>query len=342
MNLNQPFWVPLLLVAGLSLAQSAGATDFGINYAVTATDTTLTPNCDKDSNANVHQKFVLPRYEQPTEKTAREQLKGIHDAGFHTIRSIVQLYPGAHPSGDLVNTGKIDDSVLDPIKQYVGDVRDAGFKAFILAFGTQGTANAACKKNEWGDCFDPSTIPASVAAEAKIIAAVRSVKGISLRVDLLNEACVSAAVPKIANDNFAQYIRAAAKMHATSFPDVPATVSCQLERTPDGLATVARLFAENGDHVGFFDIHAYPQSNHKEPEMLQRAAASLQNDKTPIIVGETTYGDLQYRQFITDGYRAAFHHDPPELLFWPLHSVATHCNFDVPQPYTLKSALGKE
>jgi hypothetical protein len=332
-----------LFVAGMCFADSAQSTVYGINYDVVKTDTGLIENCKTDSNATVHQKFVVPRYGSPVmQKAVREELAVMRKSGYETIRSIVQLYPGAHPSGDLVNSGKIDDPVLVAIGDYVRDVRDAGFKELILAFATQGTSNPACRKTEWGDCFDSASIATSVDAEAKIVRAAQSVKGVALRVDLLNEACVSSSVPPAANNNFALFIRAATKMHATTFPSIPATVSCQLERSGDGLLLTQRLFTESGDHVGFFDIHAYPGAGRKEPEILRRAAESLENTETPIIFGETTYADPVYRNSIVTAYRAAFHRDPQEVLFWPLHSMASHCNFDVALPYTLKGALGSE
>jgi hypothetical protein len=332
-----------LFLFGAESADGADAPIYGINYDVVKTDNGLVANCKADSNATVHQKFIVPRYGSAImQKAVREELAGMRKSGYETIRSIVQLYPGANSSGDLVNSQQIDDSLLAAIGSYVRDVRDAGFGELILAFGMQGTADPACRKSEWGDCFDLMSISTSVEAEAKIIHAAQSVTGITLRVDLLNEACVSNSVPRIAKTNFALFIRSAAKMHATAFPNIPATVSCQLERAGDGLALTQGLFAESGDHIGYFDIHAYPQSNRREPEILGQAAKSLKSANIPIIFGETIYADPHYRNWVVTAYREAFHGDPQEILFWPLRSTATHCNFDVAQPYTLKDALGSE
>jgi hypothetical protein len=333
--------VGCLFLSGASFADAVRAPIYGINYDVVKTDSSLIANCKADPNATVHQKFIVPRYSSPImQKAVREELAGMRRSGFESIRSIVQLYPGAHPSGDLVNSQKIDDSVLTAIGNYVRDVHDAGFKELILAFGAQGTSDPACRKSEWGDCFDSTSIATSVEAEAKIIRAAQSVRGIALRVDLLNEACVSSSVPRRANTNFALFIRSAAKMHATTFPSIPATVSCQLERAGDGLVLTQGLFTEGGDHIGYFDIHAYPGSSRKEPEILRQAAASLKNAEIPIIFGETTYADPDYRNWIVTAYRGAFHGEPQEILFWPLHSMSTHCNFDVSPPYNLQDALG--
>jgi hypothetical protein len=321
----------------------AQAITYGINYDVVKTDTSLNSSCQTDSNANVSQQFVMARYFNANMRRAvRAELHNMRGSGFETIRSIVQLYPGAHPSGDLMNSLNLDDSVLASMGDYARDVRDAGFRELILAFGVQGSAKPTCRKSEWGDCFDAATIPATVEAEAKVIRAVQSVKGISLRVDLLNEACVSKYGPPIANANFAQFIQAAVKMHRTDFPNIPATVSCQLERSGDGLAATQQLFATGGDRIGFFDIHAYPGAANREPQILQQAAESLAKSNVPIIFGETTYADPNYRQLIVHAYRAAFHRDPQELLFWPLRSMSSHCNFDVPHPYRLKDAIGPE
>jgi hypothetical protein len=332
-------------VLALSAALRVSAADdirYGINYDVIATDSSRTPDCKKDPNAGVHQKFVIPRYISPRmQEAVRGELKALRQSGFQSVRSVVELFPGAHPSGDLVNSGKIDDAVLASISEYVRDIHDAGFEELILAFATQGPANPACRKVDWGDCFDPATIPTSVEAEEKIIGAARQ-KGMALRVDLLNEACVSSRVPKLANDNFVKFIHAAVQMHAKRFPDIPATVSCQLERTGDGLASTQRLFAEGGDRISFFDIHAYPGAGRTEAKVLSQAAESLKGSNVPVIFGETTYGDPDYRQWIVSAYRESFKRDPPELIFWPLHTFASHCNFDVPHPYRLKDALGRQ
>src|SRR6266481_1531184 len=248
----RPLLVGGVMFSGICSANAVGNINYGINYDVVATDSNLIANCKTDPNATVHQKFVVPRYSSPLmQKAARQDLASMRKSGFESVRSIVQLFPGAHPSGDLVNSGKVDDSVLAAIGDYVRDVRDAGFKELILAFGTQGTAIPACRKTEWGDCFDPASITASVDAEANIISSALSAKGgLLLRVDLLNEACVSSAVPPIANSNFTLFIRAATKMHATRFPSTPATVSCQLERASDGLLVTQHLFADSGDRIG--------------------------------------------------------------------------------------------
>lgn len=331
------------ILAGVLSVGIARATVFGINYDVAATDTSQIANCKTDPNATVHQKFALPRYGSPAvRQSVHGDLNRGHESGFEVVRTIVQLFPGQHPSGDLIDTGKIDQAVLASISGYIRDARDAGFKQLILAFATQGPASAICRKRQWGDCFDQTTIPATVEAEAKIIETAHSIMGISLRVDLLNEGCMSDAAPKTANGNFARLVRALTRMHASRFPEIPATVSCQIERAGDGLSSVKRLFAKSGDHVGFFDIHAYPLSAHTEAMVLAQAAESLKGTDTPIILGETTYADPEYRKWITESYRASFHHDPPEILFWPLHSMSSHCDFDVAQPYLMKDALGNQ
>ena len=333
----------MLLLATVSSSASAASTVYGINFDVVDTDVSLTPKCQTDPNATVHQKFLLPRYSNPTiQQAVRGQLKGMRESGFQTLRTIVELFPGKNPSGDLIDTGDINESVVGSISSYISDARDAGFKKVILAFATQGPGSAICRKTQWGDCFDRATIPASVEAEAKIIdSAAKSTKGMSLWLDLLNEGCVSAAGPKSANGNFEELIRALAKMHGARFHAIPATVSCQIERTGDGLASLQHLFAESGDHVGFFDIHAYPLPGHNEDKMLAQAANSLRSSNLPVIFGETTYADPEYRMWITASYQTSFRREPPELLFWPLHSMPSHCGFDVAHPYDLKRALGK-
>jgi hypothetical protein len=337
-----PLLAGSLLLGGMCYVDIAQATVYGINYDVVKTDTSLIANCKTDGNATVHHKFIIPRYGSPDIKQAvREELALMRKSGFESIRTIVELFPGVASSGDLINSGKIDDSVLPGISDYVRDVHDAGFKEIILAFGTQGPADPVCRKSEWGDCFDPATVAASVDAEAKIIRAAQTVNGISLRVDLLNEGCISDSGPHAANRNFSLFIHAAIKMHAANFPNVPATISCQLERTADGLVSTQHLFTDSGDHVGFFDIHAYPQSSRKEPEILLHAAQSLKKSDIPIIFGETTYADPDYRHWIVNAFQDAFHGAPQEILFWPLHSSTSHCGFEIAQPYNLKDAVVK-
>jgi len=330
-----------LLLSGVSAFGADASTIFGINYDVVETDTNLVSKCKTDPNATVHAKTIIPRYGDPQIRRAvHYQLVGLHDSGFKSLRSIIELYPGHHPSGDLINMNNVDDQTLEAVRDYVRDVRDSGIKSFILGFDMQGSASPRCRKLDWGDCFDPATVPAAVEAERKIIGAAHSVEGISLRVDLLNEACVSQYVPKVANANFATIIRAAVKMHAANFKDIPATVSCQVERSGDGLVGVQRLFSEGGDHVGYYDLHVYPRPKPIEPKALADAAKSLGESHAPVIIGETTYGQPEYRNWIVNAYRAGFHRDPPEIIFWPLHSLPSGCNYDVALPYTLRGALG--
>ena len=332
----------VVTVIALTWSSRSLAIEYGINYDVVDANTARTSDCKSDPNAAVHQKFVLARYiNAPMRAAAQEQLKALRRSGFTSVRSIAEIFPCPHPTGDLINTKKIDDTVTSSIHHYVQDVKDAGFAELILAFGTQGTANPACRKKEWGDCFDPATVSASVAAEEALIRAAHSVNGISLRLDLLNEACISKSVPQLVNDNFTQLIGAAVKMHAANFATIPATVSCQLERTGDGLAALSRLFIQDGDKIGFFDIHAYPAAQRKEPAILQEAARSLTGQTAPVIIGETTYADPDYRSWIAQSYRTAFHRDPPQIIFWPLHATGSGCSFDVALPYSLKDAMGE-
>jgi hypothetical protein len=184
------------------------------------------------------------------------------------------------------------------------------------------------------------TVPATVAAEKRLIAAANTVKGLSLRVDLLNEGCVGAAGPQSASANLMLFIKAASKMHAANFGNVPTTVSCQLVRAADGLPALQSLFIESGDRVGFFDLHAGPVKNQNETVILEQIASKINETSTPVIFGETIYGDSVYRQRLTDAYRAAFHHDPEDTLFWPIYSGSPKCNFEVHMPYTLKEAIG--
>lgn len=331
-----------LLLCAIPVAGFSATISYGINYMVFATDAGATGKCDSDPGAPSHGKFALSRYNKPEVRSeVLEQFKAQRASGFETLRTIVELVPGDNPSGDFVSEDKIDDPVLNEVRSFTGDVRDAGFKQFILGFGTLGAAAPNCKKKEWGDCFDPKTIAVTVEAERRIIQAASSIDGVSLRLDLMNETCPSDSGPKSANTFRADLIRAVAKMHVASFSKIPATVSCQIERSGDGLATVRQLFHDSGDHVGYFDVHAYPGPTRIEAKALQQAAKSLKGVEWPVIVGEISYGDPDYRRYVTDSYRASFHKDPPEILFWPRHG-SSKCHFQLPLPYTLKGAMAEK
>jgi len=97
--------------------------------------------------------------------------------------------------------------------------------------------------------------------------------------------------------------------------------------------TKQMAFAKPGDPLA---IKIY------RPEILRQAAESLKNTEIPTIFCETTYADPEYRQWIITAYRSAFHRDPQEVLFWPLHSMTSQCNFDVVPPYSLKNAVGTQ
>ena len=141
----------ILLSVGLLSPGLSQDIAYGMNYDVVSTDTNLTTNCTSDPNVTVHEKSFLPRYASSVmRRNVRTELKELNSSGFQIVRSIVQLYPGDHPSGDLINIERIDRNVVDAVKEYARDVRDAGFKQLIIAFGTQGTANTGCRKSEWG------------------------------------------------------------------------------------------------------------------------------------------------------------------------------------------------
>jgi hypothetical protein len=338
---TQRFLAAILLELGIFSAAHAGNVIYGINFDVISTDTQLIPNCATDPNATVHGQAFMARYTKLSVRDAvRAELKTLRASGFRVVRSIVQLFPGDHPSGDLTNIYKLDDGVLEAAANYVRDVRDAGFDSLIIAFDTQGSASPGCRNKEWGDCFDLATVSSSVDAEERVMRAAHSVSGISVRVDLLNEACISKVIPPLLSANFVVFIRAASKMHAATFPDIPVTVSCQIERSADGLAATMRLMAESGDRMSFIDVHAYPGTTRIEADTLSRAAQSIGAAKLPFIFGETSYADPGYQRSIVSAYQEAFHGTPQQVIFWPVHSLSNHCHFDVAQPYQLNQALG--
>jgi len=132
---------------------------------------------------------VVQQYNDPKIREAvRGQLAEMHNAGFVSMRIILHAsqLPQDHKEG-LIHTVTGDISIEDQgnIRNFVTDVSAAGFRSLEVAFGFQGEGKLFCKKNDWGDCFDPGRTDPNWRFIDSSTALVKSAaQSMSLRFDL--------------------------------------------------------------------------------------------------------------------------------------------------------------
>ena len=302
-----------------------------MNFSFIDVDLSRVGECPTSRGATLQRSTFLPRYDQPAvRQRVRDQLEGMRRSGFTEIRTII--YSGKAPvSADWFDV-VVPDRAARAVRQYIEDVRDAGYSRAILAFGMQGVASPSCRKSEWGDCFD-----GDAKTNVRFMLAVRRALGsqppLAMRYDIAPELCAPPSLPSLLRSNLVGYVRSIATMYGAEYPSDETTSSCIASRFAEGQPETDRIFAEAGGGPAYFDIHIYQGTRYNLPSILDRPW------QKPLIVGETTYGDSQFLKMTLDQF-ALQGAQLDAVYFWPLARISGRCHVDVAPPYTLKGASG--
>jgi hypothetical protein len=325
-------------VASLSAAVVAIAV--GMNFSFLNPQIHAPDVCARDSSINFRGAMFLPRYGEPAIRAdVRNQLRAMHRSGFDFIRTIVAF--GDRPStlSDWFDTGHTMEVAPPLIATYLRDMAQAGISHAELAFSSQAGANPACRKVEWGDCFDRNSITRSIA----FVVAVR--KGINptglseLRFDLANESCVTPEMTRPLSENYQIYAKPLVSEYLRQFPLDRVTISCSIERFARARQELDETFEAAGRAPSFYEIHAYGNATTDIRATAAQLKATLGDFPSPLSIGETNYGVPDYTQSMLTTLISA---GVPirDVLFWPLSNSSNHCGVDVPAPYTRAGALG--
>lgn len=344
-NRMRPFWLSLFVL--ISCSQSAVAEEpgpdlkWGINFSVSRVDVSKVDQCGQSRASTIRGFTFLPKYHDPQlRESVRAKLIAMHKSGFREIRTIIFFGPGLSISSDWFSINRDIAPAGNALSKYVVDVGESGFERLVVGWSPQGKASPICRVQNWGDCFDRSTL----ALSANFIRAVRRALGnptkLPIRFELGVEQCAPPFLPEPVRSNLEAYTSYIVRDYIGEFPDDETTISCSIQRFNEGVASIDAAYAGIGRRPNYYQIHSYHRPGVDTRGAAQAIARKLQNKNIPLLIGEASYGDPEHVKNLLDGFSRL----KDRLLgvyFWPLRNAMRTCHMDVPPPYTLDSAMGR-
>jgi hypothetical protein len=334
-------WFALLAV--LLLVATAKAADvplpFGISFSFLHVDVGKANQCAAVSHsATIKRGTFLPRYDDPLiRKTVRQELAEMRHSGFDNIRTLVFFGSGPKVSSDWFDVAKDKQRASKLVRQYIQDVAAAGFKRMILNYAVQGTASPSCRDAHWGDCFDQHTVADTVSFIDSIRDALGDPPPLPMIFEVGPEQCVTDKLPPLLKSTLTTYVRSVLGSYTTRYPRDETTISCSIKRFAAARHWIDSMYAMMGRSPFYYQIHAYHQREYSTSREFSAVANMLRNTKTPVIIGETSYGDNPNLSAILSELRGI---PLKAVYFWPLANASDKCAVDVAPPYKLHDALG--
>ncbi len=324
-----------LVSVGDATLAAPSSPSFGMNYDFLNVDKTLVSLCgsEKGKAAVVKGHAFLVRYQEPgVRQTVLKALTNMKKAGFAGVRVIVWF---GHQNDARANLFNIDDPSLAAknVSEFASDLQSLGYSHFYLAFGPQGDAKVTCRKQTWGDCFDPQQIGKSVAFILKVRGALDASPHPALYVDLQNSgAMTSANAQQQLGRNMDRYLSTLVKAYSQQFPHDLTTISIQGRNTGDRSAFVFKVYEEAGLEPSYLDFHIYQS----DPASLAQIGDALRSARTrlPVVIGEAAYGDPRAVAAISS-FLSPYDPAGAPIYFWPLRNVEGDCGVDTAPPYDL-------
>jgi hypothetical protein len=311
-----------------------------MNFNFDALDGAAIAKCSPQNRAAAARGHgFLLRYEDlQIRSTVRRQLDQMRRSGFQAIRTLVWFGKSTEGAGrSSSNMFAIDapEVAARNVALFADDVRQAGFSRLYLAFGPQGTSAPACRRQQWGDCFDGGSIAESV----NFITRVRQALGPSVAsmvyVDLQNEGGLTHFHPDAARSNMARYLSALVGAYLRQFPEDRTTVSVQQRNATERIAAVSHVYEQYRRRPAFLEFHIYDV----RPAELNPVTAVLRSlpQRFPVVVGEFPYGDAAAVEALESQIGPQLTQESSNLpiLFWPLRNPSGACGIDTAPPYDL-------
>lgn len=313
---------------------------WGISFSFLDVDLSKTDECRKSAVAPVRNSVFITRYDQPEIRSrVRQDLDAMKASGFRELRLVLFFGPNARsPDWFDLNDAPRAARLL---RQFVLDVKDAGFSSFYLVYGVQGEASPKCRKVKWGDCYDPGYNDRVVDFISQLRQSLGTSPLLPARFDLAGEMCAPERLPEPLKSNLFAYSKAIIAGYTKRFPHDDTTMSCSLALFPDGRRSIDESFLDGAGRLpSFYAIHSYNRADENEMELVQTITRELERSRTPIVIAETSYDDKDHLQGLMEGLvdtTKRIH----SIYFWPLKNHSSHCAADVAPPYTLDAAMGR-
>ncbi|HEX3864590.1 MAG TPA: hypothetical protein VHY35_23135 [Stellaceae bacterium] len=327
----------VLLVSARPLAAGdiSVSPDFGMNFNFESLDKNKISECSpRNRSAPSRGHGFLRRYDnQKIRSTVLRELADMRHAGFQEIRTLV-FFGKTIEAGANVFPVETPEIAAHDVSTFAKDVRNAGFSRLYLAFGPQGIVTPGCRRQQWGDCFDPLSIDLSTKFIARVRAALDPASAAILQVDLQNEGGLTHYHPEQMRRNMDSYLHKVIGTYLSQFPNDQTTVSIQQKQPEERLKYVLAAYENARRSPAFFDFHVYDV----QPDLLNMVKIALQStpERIPVVIGEFPYGDAEMLRKLQNALTAGRQSYGIPVYFWPLRNVSGACGVDTPPPYDLK------
>lgn len=276
----------------------------------------------------------------------RLQLAAMHAAGLDSLRLLIwNSAQGDDRSGTLSSaTGRLEQPYRTYLREYLTDVRAAGFASLTVDFSPQGPNDPI--GNPRRDTYDPSLFAQNWSFIRDIRPLVKKYGPARTRIDLLSEGAPSDYWPF--KDRIEQYITDMYRKYAQAFGTQDVVVSSIAppepgagNTGPDGSHRLRNLIdaieASGSPLPNVFSVHV---STWWHPSAANTLYGLRQVDATltaagldqPLIVSETVYDDSGLASAIQE-FRTSSSRQVIEVQEWPLRAGNSCQNFSVAPPY---------
>lgn len=228
---------------------------------------------------------------------ARQIMANIAAQGARAIRAMVWYriaeLEQPHQRQDTIGSvevpaGGIPTAFLSHVIQFAEDVRQSGIEHLVIAFGPEGRANPACRRYQWGDCFESKAANPSWQFIRKVARSLEAGNFPRITFDLSNELCFDdpGTIPFDHNARFyGEYILS---RFVREFPRARFTISCTgttAAQMQGRLRGIEALYTRLRVRPAVLEVHGYSLPLETRALLLaaQNTASKL---GVPLVIGE--------------------------------------------------------
>jgi hypothetical protein len=300
--------------------------------------------CTREERAQAHSKPILTQYHLPgVREKVREQLASMRASDSSVVRTLVWFSTprseGAaerRPPENFV--APLNPQALDNIRNFAADVAAAGFQRLLIAFAPQGRNSVSCRRETFGDCYDPSMIDVNWQVIRDVRTDIKSVNlgGLDVQFDLYNEGCPQDHSPQQAFQNRVGYMGEIARRYKQAYGESDMRISCA-ENTGNKLANLIRILDSTDVHPRHFEIHIYQTESDKIHQQIEAARQVLAGRNATLTVGEMYYDNITEARGIAEAVNQTGQ-CLAAAIQWPQVASATSksCGVNVGPPYSSK------
>jgi hypothetical protein len=331
----------LILVALwlIGMAGSAAAeVELGMNYSWWRFALKSPAECKARPASVFHGNWIVDQYHSPeVRQTVRDQLRAMRAGGFTRLRTLIfhRRPINDQLSGALLSaTGDLSPRDRKNIGEFVGDIARAGYRGLEIGFGFVEQNSLFCRKQDWGDCFEPARIEENWRFISQIADTANAAAGaMTLRFDLQNEGCPAPSMRAAAVRNAAHYLTTIAARFQARFGPIW-LISCADSPRAQRATLMADQLGQAALSPRFIEIHTYRTDAARVFEALDGADALAQRLDASLILGEMRYHSAEQNAIVRDWLQRRPRSRLREVYQWPLRDPSSKCHMDSGPPFS--------